>query len=234
MRHFTRAWTLIPLIALVCALAGCGGGGGGGSTEPTVTFEPNYISSLESLNHWSRLPIKVYFDLPSGWTTSYPADLPKESAESWNQAGKQAFFSVVTSSSQADVTCSFVTSPLSEWEANTIAITRYSLDTSQHLMVPGTVSVICATHSKSGRALSSTTMRTSIAHELGHVLGLSGHSPNTDDLLYPIQQAGITSPQVRDFNTAMSAYSRYFTQTTSQFQQIETPNPAYVEQREIH
>lgn len=233
MRIATRYWLL--LVVLACALAGCGGGGGGGSaSSPAVTFEPNYANSLESLNHWSFLPIKMYFALPADWTATYPADLHVLATLSWNQAGKQAFFLVVGSAAEANVTCSFVNSPPAEWEGNTIAITRYSIDTSQHLMVPGTVSVTCALHTRLGRPLSAEQMQTAIAHELGHVLGMSGHSPNTDDLLYPTQQAGISTPQTRDFNTAMTAYPAYFGGMASQLRTLAMPNPAFIERREIH
>ena len=231
MRVAKRLWTLVLLIALGCALAGCGGGGGGGSSQDVV-FTPNYISSLDSLNHWSVLPIKVYFALPADWTNTYPADLPAQAAQSWNISGKQAFYSVVGSQAEADVTCSFVPSPLPKWGVNTVAVTEYSIDTSQHLMVPGTVSVICALHDVSGRALGAAQVQTSIAHELGHALGISGHSPNPSDLLYALEQPGITTPQVRDLNTAMTAYQAYFG-TGAKTRGPEIPNPSAIVHRQI-
>lgn len=231
MRYPNRIWAFVLLVALASALAGCGGGGGGSAPRQDVVFEPNYVNSLDGLNHWAFLPIKVFFAVPTDW--SYSASLPGEAATSWNQSGRQDFFMVAASSGGSDVVCSFVDAPPPTWGGNTIAITQYSVDTSQHLMVPGTVSVTCALHDKDGRPMSPEQMRTSISHELGHVLGISGHSPNTDDLLYPLQQPGISSPQTRDFNTAMTAYPNFFTGARTQFHRLEVPNPAFVVERQI-
>jgi hypothetical protein len=235
MRFSNSRGSWILLLFLVCSVAGCGGGGGGGgSSTPPVVYEPNYINSLESLNHWSFLPVKIYFALPAEWAAVYPADLHVTATLSWNQASKQAFLSVVGTQAEADVVCSFVDTPPAEWSSNTIAITRYSVDTSRHLMVPGTVSVTCAMRDRTGRSLGAQQMQTAIAHELGHVLGISGHSPNTDDLLYPTQQPGILTPQTRDLNTAMTAYPTYFGAIASRINLPETPDPAFIEHREIH
>jgi predicted Zn-dependent protease len=213
MKLTRHAFALFALVFLLQGLSGCGGGGGMsvvGPPTPTTTFTPNFISSLTSLNHWSALPIKVFFNLPPNWTTFYAADLPTNAALSWNQPGEQAFFVVVSSASQADVVVSFVNNPDPSWGVGAVGITNSQFDASTGLLTPGSVSVTAAVHDQRGQLLTSEEMTTTIAHELGHALGINGHSPNPSDLMYPIQQPGISTPQTRDINTAMTAYPAYF------------------------
>lgn len=217
-----RTSIFLFLFAAALLAAGCGGGGGGGSAA--VEFTPNYISSLDGLYHWPSLPVKIYFDTPSYWNTYYTSELPAAAASSWNVPDAQAFFRVVAAAADATVVCSFVLDPLAEWGTSAQAITYYAYYTDTKLLVPGKVSITCAIRDRRGRVLSSELMQAVIAHELGHAMGIAGHSPNTDDLMYAQLQPGLITPQERDINTAKSAYYSYFSAQPGGFQPIP-PEP---------
>lgn len=200
-------WLL--LLILVVVTAGCGGGGGGEWTA-AVTFTPNYISSLDGLYHWASLPASVYFDTPDEWLNHYSSQVAVDGALSWNIPGEQAFLAVADSAARATVVCSFVENPLPEWSGNAQAVTYYAYYYDSHLLVPGKVSITCAWRDRFGRVLSPQLMQGIIAHELGHALGISGHSPKAEDLMYSQVQSGLITPQERDINTVKTAYYTYF------------------------
>ncbi len=211
----------VLLAAFVSMAVGCGGGGGGSAPQ---VFTPNYISSLDGLYHWASLPVKMYFDTPSDWTNYFPSDLGANAALSWNIPGAAAFFSVVQRAADATVVCAFVYDPLPEWGSTAQAITYYAYYTDTKTLVPGKVSVTCAIRDRRGRVLGQEQMQAVIAHELGHALGIGGHSPNTDDLMYPQLQAGLFTPQERDLNTVKSAYYRYFSTQPDGYPYAELPD----------
>lgn len=215
---------LLALLSAAVLIAGCGGGSGGGSAA--VVFTPNYISSLNGLYHWASLPVKIYFDTPADWGSYYSSGLPSDAASSWNIPNAPAFFSVVSKAADATVVCSFVYDPLPEWGSTAQAITYYAYYTDTKLLVPGKVSITCAIRDRRGRVLSSELMQAVIAHELGHAMGIAGHSPNTDDLMYSQLQPGLFTPQERDINTAKSAYYSYFSAQPGISSQPVSPGPA--------
>ncbi len=134
---------------------------------------------------------------------------------------------MVALAGQADVVCSFVNMPNPTWGTDAVGDTVSEYNPATYLITPGSVSVTCAIHTSQGQLLSSAQMQTTIAHELGHALGINGHSPYPSDLMYAVQQPGISTPQTRDLNTAMSAYLGYFsTAAPTQAGQYRTASPS--------
>jgi hypothetical protein len=204
---------VLLLISVFCLLTGCGGGGGGtqAATDPLI-YTPNYIDSLDHLLHWQTLPIRVFFAIPGNWSTYYTADLPAAAAESWNQPNWHEFLVVVTKASEANVVCTVVDTPPANWSTNQVGQTEYHYDPKTNVMssAPGDVTVMVTIHNHFGTRLSSAEMQGVIAHELGHALGIGGHSPNSSDLMYAMEQPEIVTPQLRDLNVIRTAYQAYF------------------------
>lgn len=178
----------------------------------TNNFTPNYIENLDNLLHWNHLPVKVAFVVPSdisslGWNTS----MFSTAAQEWNQAGKQALVTVVSPDWQPDVTVSFIDRNDPNYTGGPDS-TGYT-DTRYY---EGTLEIVSATiqitkTDPQGHILSPGDMQVTVAHEVGHALGINGHSPEPTDLLYFQYTAGdFKTPTQRDLNTIMSAYPQYF------------------------
>lgn len=205
----------VPLfiIGLVLPILFIGCGGGTGVSPPLIDetlFVPNYVLDLNSkLYHWDHLPVRIAFDLPTNWYELYPENptLRTTAANEWNQPGKQALTVVVPITSQYDVRVEFVSE--NGLEDGRQGLTEYTHDTTGR-MLSATIKV--ALYTAQGRKLSAQDLQATIAHEIGHGIGIGGHSPYADDLMYPTLFIG--KPQFatqRDLNTAMTAYPSYFT-----------------------
>lgn len=201
-------------LLVVAVIAGCGGGSGGSPSALTPVdpqlFVPNYVSSLAGLRHWNHLPVTVAFNYPAGWGTLY-SGIDVLAANEWNQPGKQALISVVGASDHHDVTVSFVEkSALAGYGPDIQGYTEYTYSLTG-LMLSASVKV--ALDNGSGGSISANVAREIIAHELGHAIGIDGHSPNRQDLMFPLCA---NPPQVAgtlDLNTIMTAYPSFFTRS---------------------
>lgn len=210
-KRIPRSFLAIALFVILPYLVGCGGGS---STPPPINdqlFVPNYVSSLEGLFHWNHLPMTVAVYLPTNWAQIYPSNqnLYIDAANEWNQPGMQPLVKVVPPGSPADATITFVKQ--SELGGNTLGRTECKVDSSNTLH---SASIKIAIDLPSGGYASAADVQETIAHELGHALGIYGHSPYPEDLLYSTITLG--KPQtvtIRDLNTIMTAYPSYFGRT---------------------
>ncbi|MHB0912596.1 MAG: matrixin family metalloprotease [Armatimonadota bacterium] len=210
-----RYVSAILLVALVL-VAGCGGGGSSYFEYNSSLFSPNYISDLDALYTWGRLPIRVAFTLPSDWS-GYGSnqDFYVEAAYEWNQPGRQAMISVVPAGQSADVTVDFVYQ--SELGGSIYGRTYNTADSAGYMRA-SRIEVAYRTSLSDPSLISATDVGTVIAHELGHALGMDGHSETDEnDLMYESFVLGTDKdPNSRDLNTAMTAYAGYFGALTMQ------------------
>lgn len=202
-------WLCLLALAALTVLAGCGGGGPAGQAPVNdQLFTPNYVSSLDGLYHWNHLPMRVAFYLPANWQQLYPADsdLHIEAANQWNQPGKQALVMVVQPGQPADATVEFVRQET--LGGNTQGLTTSTRTTTGEMR---SAEIQVALDNSRYPVVSAAEARLTIAHEIGHALGIIGHSPDPSDLMYAIHNYGATlPPSTRDLNTVMTAYPIYF------------------------
>lgn len=209
----SRRQISLLIVGLVLQVLFMGCGGGTGASPPLIDetlFVPNYVLDLNSkLYHWDHLPVRIAFDLPPNWYELYPAEptLYVKAANEWNQPEKQVLTAVVPISSQFDVRVEFVSE--NGLEGGRQGLTEYTHDTAGQML---SAAIKVALYTAQGRKLSAQDLQATIAHEIGHGIGIGGHSPYTEDLMYSTLFIG--NPQFatqRDLNTAMTAYARYFT-----------------------
>ncbi|CAN5564903.1 hypothetical protein BH11ARM2_BH11ARM2_13610 [soil metagenome] len=163
-------------------------------TGGTVT--PNYVSAV-TLGHWDHMPLTVSFDK----TGLYRPDLEarfREAMAQWTLRTKGGVRFADTTTAH-DIAVSYVSQ--ATLGGDTIGITYYNyVDTSEgrvHTNVRMQISSDYGTPDE---------VRYICAHELGHALGIEGHSAGPDLMYYRI--GGIYNQ--RDVNTLRTAYGNSF------------------------
>ncbi len=58
-----------------------------------------------------------------------------------------------------------------------------------------------------GKWMTDTELRTTALHEIGHALGIKGHSPSAKDVMYPMIHSGINHLSARDIATMKTVYA---------------------------
>ncbi|WP_427161452.1 peptidase [Aliinostoc sp. HNIBRCY26] len=155
---------------------------------------------------WSKFPVKVFIQRPTGindqqaqvWFNSV-----LETVQEWNDFLPLL---VVESSDIADITIERKTPPLEFSREDRIprarsALTRYDLYTLDHVLLHR-VSILLSP-SQTGRYLLAASR-----HELGHALGIWGHSPLETDALYFSQVRNSPFISHRDVNTLKRIYEQ--------------------------
>lgn len=143
------------------------------------------LSSGRKLAHWpnERMPLRVYIydgEGKEGYERSFP-DILKQCFEDWASAsGDKVSFSFVDSPEAADLLCTWVddvrylSSPSEAGEAKTMR---------NHLNQIISAKVYILTYIN-GHPAGEELIREVCLHEIGHALGLAGHTTNPNDIMY--------------------------------------------------
>ena len=181
---------LAVLLLLTCG--GCAAGTVPSSTllPPSSDLTPNYASSLRSLRHWPQPRVAVRLDNMTG----VQAQKIEYAMHLWNEALQGEVMLIRSSSPEAPIVVRLASSTVLDGSQGK---TTVMADASTQ----GLQSALTLLNSE----LEEDWLTLIATHELGHALGISGHSPSTDDLMYeaPGPQLAITT---RDRKTLLSAY----------------------------
>jgi hypothetical protein len=218
----TGLLTIAVALPLAAGLAGCGGGGGGTGTPsggtkevsgttpvtPVVTspvntggtgsFVPNYRAELIAARRWDKSTLTVGFTAPTNanGTVRNVGPLVQQAIDLWNQKVGQNISFQLTSAADADIQIRWV--PTASLPSDAIGRTEVRFRNADQVLISASVSV--------EQSLPDSFQVQVISHELGHSLGIEGHSTVQSDLMFtnahlPVQ---ITT---RDQNTVLQAYA---------------------------
>jgi predicted Zn-dependent protease len=156
------------------------------------------------------MPINVYIDktnLPQNWRESDETVLVEAMAEWTTASNGNITFNVVSSPIIPCINIKWVKdSPLGQADAAGIAkLDSVTLSGKNYIQ---DVQIELATTSLSGLPYTNVGMKISSLHELGHALGLWGHSNDPNDLMYPTGPASGDSISANDALTLNALYAR--------------------------
>ncbi|MGE0199658.1 MAG: tetratricopeptide repeat protein [Candidatus Melainabacteria bacterium] len=173
------------------------------------------IASGGNYTRWSlkKMPLRLYVeDRPSGLRNYEPgfAAAAKKAVGVWQQATRgQIATTLVNQPQSADIVVRWV---------NTIDLSGYKTDRGTSYTAGLTtpkirsqmlqqMDVQIATFDIENKPQSTEKIYAVAVHELGHALGLLGHSDNKTDIMFA-QNLGVVTPSKRDLNTLFRLYNR--------------------------
>ena len=189
------------VLGTVAILSGCGAGVAPSAVGLSGGFTPNYVSDLGGdVARWGGRSVTV--SATAGVENLSPGDLRTlmdEAARRWNAAQSEVSVTVVESGS-ADVALTFSSPDDPELAGRVVGVTTRTFRSESP------VSKMLSAQIKVESGLGSEARLAVIAHELGHALGIGGHSSHDTDLMYAAPAPGV-QPTEDDANTLRSIYA---------------------------
>jgi tetratricopeptide (TPR) repeat protein len=167
----------------------------------------NAVSNSGDIFIWNKekMPVKVYLANNVQYTTKI-----KQAFEAWKKASKgQISYKFVSDKKLADILIEFK-KKLSESNSNEsyMAGVTNSHPTGNYLE---NATITFSTLRPDGTPVSSTALYNCALHEIGHSLGIQGHSSVENDIMYPVvKDQSNNTPKIlskRDINTINDLYS---------------------------
>lgn len=173
-----------------------------------TTTGQNYLAHVlhnGKVIHWdaARMPLHIYLEeghAAGNWHGSYN-QLVQRAFQQWSQASNGLLrFALVSTPEEADITVRWVR----QLEHNRLGQSPFKA--MGNVIVQS--DVVLATHEPDGKTrLNEQTLYAIALHEIGHALGLQGHSPNPGDMMYyAMGEQPVTQLSQRDRNTLTMLY----------------------------
>jgi len=157
-----------------------------------------------------QMPLRVFItngDGTPGYREQF-GDILKQSFSSWSQASKGLVtFNLVDTADQAQIVCLWSSDPA---KFKNIAESGHAvLDTTRNGLVKGTITILTVPLVEQ-LPLTDNRMRRGCLHEIGHVLGLAGHTSNPDDAMFYSMDIDDKWKDLteRDSNTIVRLYAK--------------------------
>lgn len=200
-----KRWLALGLsIAVLLGLVRCVPGGAGtssGSQQIVCSldaFVPNYAREVDKLLRWERFPVRVYFEHDEHYSPTWQT-IALQGFDQWIEVfSPQIRYVVVDDPAQAQITVRF-----NPADANGRVDFEYYPSSGLLSRAEMTIGV---------KGNNTTNIRSVAAHEFGHALGISGHSTDPADMMYPTYVSNVPLRLTqRDINTLKTAYCHLFT-----------------------
>lgn len=176
----------------------------------------NYVSDVTGMGRivWplNRMPLKVYIEDGTGtqgYRDYYP-DMMRKAFNEWQEkTNGKVSWQEVFSPQEANITCTWtaVAKPngpgVEAGETkSTVGVNRF---TGEQVIMSSRISVLT---SLMGRNFSDTDTYKTCLHEVGHAIGMEGHSSSPSDIMYAVlNDAQTPYLKDRDINTISALYS---------------------------
>ena len=141
----------------------------------------DYALKPGNIIRWNlaKMPLNVYIQAPPAEFKQRMPDYANfviKAIGEWRKAEPALQFRLVTSEKQSDIRV--------KWKTT---LEHNRIGESPNIVLGGKLvlaDLVLATHTPTGQILDTSTLYMTIIHEFGHVLGVHGHSPNEDDIMY--------------------------------------------------
>ncbi|MEB3219129.1 MAG: peptidase [Nostocales cyanobacterium 94392] len=155
---------------------------------------------------WSQFPIKVYLETPTANNTQQSQEWVNTVSQTVQEWNNYLPLTIVENPEAADITIVRKSPPLKFTNGNQFprarsAETRYKIFTKDNILYHDFI--ILLSPSQTGKYLSA-----AARHELGHALGIWGHSKDKGDALYFSQVSNPPLISPRDVNTLKKIYQQ--------------------------
>lgn len=196
-------------------MAYLGAGGFASSRYASAPQTGDYLRDIgaEGYHRWpaNKFPLRVYIDNGSG-VPGYRSNFAGMVAESFNEwsrtSGGAVSWRQVSDPRQADVVSLWTADATARGGAveagNTVTLTKVDPRTGNGVIQAAKITILTQLN---GRAFSDTDMKKTALHEVGHSLGLEGHSRTQSDIMYAaVNPAQVPYLKQRDANTLALLY----------------------------
>jgi predicted Zn-dependent protease len=194
------------VVALLLAALGCATDGSSGPTN-YLRYVARDVGFEHVLMRWqtTAMPLRVHLPPPPADLTMHPEvalDAVRDGVTDWTDVAGPGVpsFRFVDEPGDADIPIVWDAEPTGWFVAQCV----YQLNDRQRRF--GVARILVTTRDR-GDEVSPQTLYATVLHEMGHALGLIGHSPDPADVMYPDRGFAITLSQ-RDRETLRLLYSK--------------------------
>lgn len=177
----------------------------------STTYTPNYYGQPDPsapndpdiYTYWRQFPVTVY--IPAGANAAFRASTLAGFNQWVSATGGKAKYSLVSSATGANLVVSYSAQDPS---SDTLGLTTVTYNGNDNSIVSAKMELFF--YSTAQRSDANAANQSIAAHEFGHALGISPHSPFVADLMYPTLERTQEAVTTRDLNTLKTIYCNNF------------------------